>query len=76
MKRIEDFDKLLERYDEIILDKASKDDLSEVKKILPKLLLATDFDLFKDIDTQQKNIINRKLAKCKTSILSVDNPKF
>jgi hypothetical protein len=71
-KRIERFDKILERYDEILLDKASKDDVLEIKSFLPKLLLAADFEYFKDIDVKQKEMLDQKLIISQTSVHEVD----
>ena len=71
-KRIESFDRVLERYDEIILDKASKDDVSEIKELLPKLLMAVDFDAFKEMDTKQKEILDEKVRLSQTSAKLID----
>ena len=71
-KRIEGFDRVLERYDEILLDKASKDDVSEIKDLLPKLLLAADFDHYKIIDAKQKEMLDDKINKSHASVNEID----
>lgn len=43
-KKTEKFAKVVERFDEILLDKASKDDIGKVKAQLPLFLLQTAFD--------------------------------
>lgn len=71
-KRIEGFDRVLERYDEIILDKASKDDVAEIKEVLPKLLLSVDFEYFKEIDSKQKEVLDDRISMNHTTVQEVD----
>lgn len=71
-RKIEGFDRVLERYDEIILDKASKVDVFEIKEFLPKLLLSIDFEHFKEIDTKQKQVFDEKLSLAHTSVQEVE----
>lgn len=71
-KKIEGFDRVLERYDEIILDKASKVDVFEIKEFLPKLLLSIDFQHFKEIDSKQKQVFDEKLSLAHTSVQDVE----
>ena len=71
-KRIEGFDRVLERYDEIILDKASKDDVLEIKEVLPKLLLAVDFDHFKEMDSKHKKMLDDRITSNHTTVQEVD----
>ena len=46
-QRCNNYEKILERFDEVLLDKAAKDDVSEVKKFLKLVAKSEDVDVFK-----------------------------
>lgn len=46
--QIKAFERVLERYDEILLEKASKDDIDKLKSIHPSFLQVTDFNTHKE----------------------------
>jgi hypothetical protein len=47
--KCENYEKVLERFDEILLEKAAKDDISEIKKYLLLLIKTEDVEIFKNL---------------------------
>ncbi|CAG9330990.1 unnamed protein product [Blepharisma stoltei] len=62
-KKTELFEKIIERYDELLLDKASKDDLSKIQQVLPTFCKENDFISFKiNTESHFTTIDNRQIA--------------
>lgn len=55
------YEKVLERFDEVLLDKAAKDDVSEIKKIIQLLAKIEEVELFQGVVSNDFREVNSKL---------------
>ena len=63
MKKNETFELIIERYDEIILDKASKDDFLYLSKQIEKCLLITSYKEYSDQTANKITTINNQISQ-------------
>lgn len=72
-KRSETFALVIERYDEILLDKASKDDISQLLKKIQKCLLISTFSDFEESSEQRFSNMSSQITQLSQSSEALRN---
>ena len=71
--KCENYEKVLERFDEILLEKAAKDDISEIKKYLLLLIKTEDVEIFKNLVKKDYSNIQTDFEKTIEKFKKLEN---